>query len=162
MTILIKLPLRLLRLAYQPSMVWENPWWVNLSPVYASLWTELISIKGLKSTNNKGKGRLRLSLRRWGISGRIGTITIGREGIMEDNQGLSTPRRLIQCFESRSVKFWRRLRTNHSSSGQKKWIETLRSAIKTSTAITIRNRDILQRTVDIYGIIWISLPEKEN
>ena len=43
-----------------------------------------------------------------------------------------------------------------------KWLETLRSAIKTSTAITIRNRDILQRTVGTCGIIWISLLEKAN
>ena len=36
---------------------------------------------------------------------------------MQDNQGLSTPRRLIQCSESRSIRFWRRLRMNHSSNG---------------------------------------------
>ena len=36
---------------------------VNLSPVYTSSWTELISIKGSKTTNSKEKGRLRLSLR---------------------------------------------------------------------------------------------------
>ena len=37
---------------------------VNLSPVYASLWTGLISTKGLKMTNCKEKGKLRLSLKR--------------------------------------------------------------------------------------------------
>ena len=43
-----------------------------------------------------------------------------------------------------------------------KWLETLRSAIKTSTTITIRNRDILRRTAEIYGITWISLSEKAS
>ena len=113
-------------------------------------------------TNNKEKGRLKLSLRRGGISGRTDTIIIGREGIMQDNQGLPIPRWLMQCFESRSDKFWRRLRMNHSSNGQIKWLETLQSAIKTSTAITIRNRDILRKTVGTCGIIWTSLSEKEN
>ena len=56
-----------------------------MGKLVASLWTELISIKGFKTTNNKEKGRLRLSLRRGGISGRTDTITIGREGIMQDN-----------------------------------------------------------------------------
>ena len=55
------------------------------SPVYASLWTELISIKGSKMTNNKENGRLRLSLKRGGISGRIDTIITGQEGIIQDN-----------------------------------------------------------------------------
>ena len=69
-------------------------------------------------TNNKEKGRLRLSLRRGGILGRTDTITISREEIMQDNQGLPMPRRLIQCSESRFGKLWRRLKTNHSSSGR--------------------------------------------
>ena len=43
---------------------------------------------------------------------------------------------------------------------QIKWLETLRSAIKTSTAITIRNMDILWRTIGTYRIIWTSLFEK--
>ena len=38
----------------------------------------------------------------------------------------------------------------------------LRSATKISTTITIRNRDILRRTVGTCGIIWTSLFEKEN
>ena len=66
----------------------------------------------------------------------------------------------MQCFESRFGKFLRRLRMNHSSNGQIKWQETLQSAIKTSTAITIRNRDILQKIVGPCGIIWTSLFER--
>ena len=49
----------------------------ELSPVYASLWIELINIKGSKTTNNKEKGRLKLSLRKGGISSRTDTIIIG-------------------------------------------------------------------------------------
>ena len=81
---------------------------------------------------------------------------------MWDNQGLSTPRQLIQCFENLFVKFWRRLITNHFSSGQIKWLETPQSAIKTSIATIIRNRDILLRTAEIYGITWINLLGKAN
>ena len=41
----------------------------ELSPVYANLWTELINIRGSKTTNKKKKGRLKLSLKKRGISG---------------------------------------------------------------------------------------------
>ena len=112
--------------------------------------------------NNKERGRLRLSLRRGGILGWTGTITIGREGIMWGNQGLLIPRQLIQCSENLSVKFWRKLRMNHFSSGQIKWLETPQNAIKTSIATIIKNRDILLRTAEIYGITWISLLGKAN
>ena len=112
--------------------------------------------------NNKERGRLRLSLRRGGISGQIGTITIGLEGIMWGNQGLLIPQQLIQCSEKLSIKFWRKLRMNHFLSGQIKWLETPQSAIKTSIAIIIKNNDILLRTADIYGITWINLSGKAN
>ena len=56
-------------------------------------------------TNNKEKGRLSLSFRKGGISGRIDIIITVREGIMQDNQGLPIPKWLMQCFESRSGKF---------------------------------------------------------
>ena len=81
---------------------------------------------------------------------------------MQDNQGLPIPRWLVQCFESRSGKFWRRLRTNRSSNDQTKWLETVQSATKTSTAITIRDRDILRKIIGTYGIIWTNLSDKEN
>ena len=43
--------------------------------MYANSWTELISTKGLKKTSNRGKEKLRLSLKRGGILGRIGITT---------------------------------------------------------------------------------------
>ena len=112
--------------------------------------------------NNKERGRLRLSLRRGGISGQTGTIIIGLEGIMWGNQGLLIPRQLIQCSENLSVKFWRKLKMNHFLSGQIKWLETPQSAIKTSIATIIKNKDILLRTAEIYGITWINLSGEAN
>ena len=109
--------------------------------------------KSIEDNQQQGKkGRLRLSLRKRGISGRTNTIITGREGIMQDNQCLPIPKRLMQFFESRSGKFQRRLRTNYSSNGQ----------TKSFTAITIRNRDTLRKTVGTCGIIWTRLSEKEN
>ena len=44
-----------------------------------------------RTTNNKERGRLRLSLRKGRISDRTDTIITDREGIMQDNQGLPIP-----------------------------------------------------------------------
>ena len=81
---------------------------------------------------------------------------------MWDNQNLLIPWQLMQCSESLSVKFWRRLRMNHFSSSQIKLLETPQSATKISIATIIRNRATLPRTVEIYGITWISLLGKAN
>ena len=56
--------------------------------MYASSWIELISIRGLKRTNSKARERVRLSLRREGISGRTSTIITDFEGILSGNLGL--------------------------------------------------------------------------
>ena len=45
----------------------------------------LTSIKGLRKTSNYVKERLRLSLKRGGISGRTGSITTDLEEILLDN-----------------------------------------------------------------------------
>ena len=55
-----------------------------------------------------------------------------------------------------------KIKNNHSSNGQTKWLETLQSATKAFTAITIKNRDTLQKIVENCGIIWTSLSKKEN
>ena len=65
--------------------------------------------------NNKGKGKLRLSLRKGGISGQIDTATTGRERIIQINQGHTTLRSSTQSSESRCIKYWKKLRMNHSS-----------------------------------------------
>ena len=64
----------------------------KLSPIYTNSWTELISTRESRTTNNKEKGRLRLSLKRGGISSRIDTIITDQEGIMQVKQSLPIPR----------------------------------------------------------------------
>ena len=56
-----------------------------------------MSISGLRKTNNKGKERLRLSLRIGGISGGIDTTIIGPEETLLGNQGLLLLKWLAQC-----------------------------------------------------------------
>ena len=68
----------------------------KLVPVYANLWTELRSIKRSRKTSNRGRGRLRLSLRRGGISGRTDTTTTNLGGILLGKQSLPMPRQLMQ------------------------------------------------------------------
>ena len=50
--------------------------------------------------NNRENGRLRLSLRKGGISSRIDTTITGQEGIMWINQGLTVLKSSVQCSES--------------------------------------------------------------
>ena len=53
-----------------------------------------------RMTNNKEMGILRFSLRKGRISGRTDTIITGREGIMQDNQGLPMPRQLYSVLRA--------------------------------------------------------------
>ena len=69
-------------------------------------------------TNSKEKGKLRLSLRKGGISGQTDTIITGREGIMSINQDLIMLRSSVRCSESQCIKYWRRLKMNHSLNDQ--------------------------------------------
>ena len=127
-----------------------------------NLWTELISIRGLRKTNSRGKERLRLSLRRGGISGRTNTTITDLGRTLLGSQGLPIRKRLTWCFDNRCIRFWRRLRTNHSLNGQKRWQETPRGAIRTFIVNITKTRDILQKTVEIYGTIWTSWSERES
>ena len=68
--------------------------------------------------NNRENGRLRLSLRKGGISSRIDTTITGQEGIMRINQGLTVLKSLVQCSESQCIKYWRRLKMNNSLNDQ--------------------------------------------
>ena len=61
--------------------------------------------KKIKDDQQPGKWKVKVIPQERRDFSRTGTITIGRGGIMQDNQGLSTPRRLIQCSESRSIRF---------------------------------------------------------
>ena len=73
--------------------------------MYASSWTELISIRELRKTNNKGKGRLRLSLKRGGILGQTNTTIIGLKEIMLGSQGPTILRWLTRYSENQYTKF---------------------------------------------------------
>ena len=77
----------------------------NQSPACANLCTVLTSIKGLRKINNWVKERLRLSLRRGGISGQTDSITTDPGEILLDNLGLPTPRSLMQYSKNQCTKF---------------------------------------------------------
>ena len=47
-----------------------------------------MSTSGLRKTNDKARGKVRLSLRRGGISGQIDTTITDPEGILPDNLDL--------------------------------------------------------------------------
>ena len=83
-------------------MVWGSLLLANLSPVCVNWWTGLTSIKGSKriSSKGKGRGRIKLSLRKEGIIGQIVTITIDHKGILRDNQGRLAFKRSMPCLES--------------------------------------------------------------
>ena len=66
--------------------------------------TELISISGSKRTNNKARGRVKLSLKRLGILCRTATTIIDLERILLGNLGLWLFKWLTQCFESQYIK----------------------------------------------------------
>ena len=139
-----------------------SPWRENSSLAYANSWIESISTKGLRKTSSRGKERIKLSLKRGGISGRTNTITTGCGEISRGNQDLLVLRQSMPCSENWCIRFWRRLRMSHLSNGQTRWKETLRGTIRTSIANITKTKDILQRTVEIYETIWTNWSEKEN
>ena len=51
---------------------------------------------------------------------------------------------------------------SHTSNGRTKWEETPRGATRASTTNITRSGDIPLRTVELYGIIWSSLLERED
>ena len=130
--------------------------------MWANSWIRLINIKGLKKTSNSAKEKLRLSLRKGGISGQTDTIITGREGIMSINQDLIMLRSSVRCSESQCIKYWRRLKMNRSLNDQIRWWETLKSVIITSIANIIRIMGIPQGIVGVCGITWTNLFERAN
>ena len=87
--------------------------------------------------NNRGRGKLRLSLKKEEILGQTDTTITGQEGIMQSNQGQIT----IKCSglysESQCMKYWKKSRTNPSSNGPTRWWEILKSETETSIVNTI-------------------------
>ena len=128
-------------------------WLGNLLTVYVNLWIELTSISESRRTNNMGKGRLRLSLKRWGISGQTDTTITGLGETLLGNRGLSLLKWLTSYSENQYTKSWRKLRTSHSLNGQIKWEVTPWSTIKTFIANTTRTEGTPQKTVELWGVI---------
>ena len=83
--------------------------------------TELISTRGSRKTNNKGRERLRLSLRKGRTSGWTYKTIIDPEGILSSNLGLRLLRCLTRCSDNQYTKSWRKSRTSHSLGGQIRW-----------------------------------------
>ena len=144
-------PSTLLKVVSQLSTAWGNLWLASLSPVYVSLWTRLTNTKEWKRTNCKEKERRRLSLKRRGISGRTDTtITVWGE-ILQDNTDQSICRRLMPYSENRYIRFWKKPRMSHSSSGRIRWLETPWNVIRVCIISTTKTMAILQKTPGIFG-----------
>mgnify|MGYP006869212832 CR=1 FL=1 len=147
-------PSRLSRSAYLSSMVWGSLWLENLLTVSVNSWTGLTSISGSRRTNNRGKGRLRLSLRRGRISGQIDTTITDKGEILLDNRGQSLLKWLVRCSKNQYTRSWRKLRTSHSLNGQIRWEVTPWSAIKAFIANATRTEGTPQKTVELWRVIW--------
>ena len=81
--------------------------------------------------NNREKGKLRLSLKKEEILGRIDTTITSQEGIMQSNQGQITIKWSVLYSESQCIKYWKKSRMNPSSNGLTRWWEILKSEIVT-------------------------------
>ena len=112
--------------------------------------------------NNREKGKLSLSFKKWEILGRTNTTITGREGIISSSKGHITIKWLELYFENPCIKSWKRLRTNPSSNGPIRWWEILKSETKISIVNTIETMVTPQRIAEVYGITWTNLSEKAN
>ena len=72
--------------------------------MFVGLWIALISTSGLRKTNNKARGRVRLSFKKGGISGQTDTIITNPKGILLDNLDLWLLRWLTLCSENQCIK----------------------------------------------------------
>ena len=127
-----------------------------------NLWIVLTSTSGLRKTSNKGRERLRLSLRIGEILGPTNTIIASPKGILLDNLGLQLLRWLTRYSESQYIKSWKRSRISHTSNGQTKWEEIPWDTTKVFIANTIRSEGIPSRIVELYGTIWSNWLEMEG
>ena len=63
-----------------------------------------MSTSGSRKTNSRARGKVRLSLRKGGISGWTATTITDPEGILLENLGLQLLSHLTQCFENQCIK----------------------------------------------------------
>ena len=112
--------------------------------------------------NNREKGQLSLSLKKWEILGRTDTAITGRKEIIPSSKGQITIRWSELYSENPCIKSWKRLRTNPSSNGPIRWWEILKSETEISIVNTIETMVTLPRIAEVYGITWTNLSEKAN
>ena len=74
-------------------------------PVRSMGW--LVDINGSRKTSSRGRGRLRLSLKIKGISGRTNITIISHEKILLGNLGLLLLRWLARCSRNQCIKSWK-------------------------------------------------------
>ena len=110
MVILTTWPSGLSKSAYLPSTAWGSLWLGSSLSVYAGSWIGLISIRRSRRTNSKTREKVRLSLRREGISGRTATTITDLGGIFLGSLGVQFLKWLILYSENWCIKFWRRLK----------------------------------------------------
>ena len=122
--------------------------------MFVGSWIALMSTSESRKTNNKARGRVRLSLRRGGISSRTNTTITDPKGILLDNLDLRSLRCLTLCSKNQCIKSWRRSRTSRTSNSQTKREETHWGIIKAFIANTTRSRGIPPRIAELYGTIW--------
>ena len=112
--------------------------------------------------NNREKGKLSLSLKKWKILGRTNTTITGREGIIPSSRCQVTIRWSELYSENPCIKSWKRLRTNPSSNGPIRWWKILKSETEISIVNTIETMVTLPRVAEVYGITWTNLSERAN
>ena len=112
--------------------------------------------------NNREKGKLRLSFKKWEILGRTDTTITGRKGIIPSNKGQITIRWSELYSENPCIKSWKRLRMNPSSNGPIRWWEILKNETEISIVNTIETMVTLSRIAEVYRITWTNLSEKAN
>ena len=112
--------------------------------------------------NNREKGKLSFSLKKWENLGQTDTIITGREGIILSSKCQITISWLELYSENLCIKSWKRLRMNPSSNGPIRWWETLKRETKISIVNTIETMVTLPRIAKVYGIIWTNSSEKAN
>ena len=112
--------------------------------------------------SRKGRGRqkwLPLTKETLGLRGII--ITDSEETLL-DILGFLLPRWLSQYSRSLCIKFLRRLRLNHTSSGRIKWGVTPWGEIRVFIANIIRTVDTLQKIVELCVTILINWSRSGN
>ena len=80
--------------------------------------------KRVEKDQLQGKGKEKVIPQKRTDSGQTDTIITIQGEISQGNQDQPTRRRLMMYSKNQYIRFWRRSRMSHSSSGQIRWLET--------------------------------------